>query len=414
MTLSAEPLAPFAVARAEPHDEAASADVDPVAPVPSVALVADDGERRSDGPSGVPEPPASCVRRSEPCRSEIMDPFAESDDPFRGLPPEARAEGLDLDQLARAYEAEAAAPNTRKLYTRRWKHFLGWCALRHVQPLPAHPDAVAVYVASLVRLRLSVSTIEVTVSAIARAHRAHSLPVPASPRLHDLLHSVRLAHGQHLRRPQAVTIEQMRQIVAFGSAVEGAELDINPADPLAVRDRAIVLVTYFGGLRRGEAAALEIPWMMRETEGFVIRLARSTGDHEDDGEYIGLEFQAPDLCPVRALERWLLQRARYADATRGAVFPSAKRAAYGFRRCRPMSGDDIYRVIRKRALAAGFPAGLIKPDGLRAGVLIEAARQGASPEAISRHARHTSREQTLAAMRPTTVLGVGSATRGLT
>ncbi len=414
MTLSVEPLAVFPVARAEPLDEAASSAVDPVAPVPSGALAADEGERLLHGPGTVPEPPASCMRRSDPCRPEITDPFAENDDPFRSLPPEARAELLDLNQLALAYEADAAAPNTRKVYTRRWKHFLRWCALRHVQPLPAHPDAIVVYVASLVRARLSVSTIEVTFSAIKRAHRARNLPVPASPRLHDLLHRVRLAGGQHLRRPQAVTIEQMRQIVVFGGAVEGAELDLNPADPLAVRDRAIVLVTYFGGLRRSEAAALEIPWVTREADGFVLRLAQSTDDQEDEGDYVGLEFQAPDLCPVRALDRWLLQRARYADPTRGAVFLSAKKAGCGFGRCRAMSGDDIYRVIRKRALAAGFPAGLIKPDGLRSGVLIEAARHGASLEAIARHARHTSREQTLAAMRPATVLGVGSATRGLT
>lgn len=50
---------------------------------------------------------------------------------------------------ARGYRAQAKAANTLRAYTSDWNQFESWCDERSLDPLPARPEAVATYLASL-------------------------------------------------------------------------------------------------------------------------------------------------------------------------------------------------------------------------------------------------------------------------
>ena len=50
---------------------------------------------------------------------------------------------------ARGYRAQAKAANTLRAYASDWNQFEGWCDGRSLEPLPARPEAVATYLASL-------------------------------------------------------------------------------------------------------------------------------------------------------------------------------------------------------------------------------------------------------------------------
>jgi len=50
---------------------------------------------------------------------------------------------------ARRYVDAAQAASTERAYRRGWGDFCAWCAFRGVEPLPAHPAAVAMYLSFL-------------------------------------------------------------------------------------------------------------------------------------------------------------------------------------------------------------------------------------------------------------------------
>jgi len=83
---------------------------------------------------------------------------------------------------ARRYVDAAQAAATERAYGRGWDDFCAWCAFRRVEPLPAHPAAVAMYLSFLADRGLSASSIGQRAAAI--AHRL-CLPIMPSERTDD-------------------------------------------------------------------------------------------------------------------------------------------------------------------------------------------------------------------------------------
>jgi hypothetical protein len=83
---------------------------------------------------------------------------------------------------ARSYRAQAKAANTIRAYTSDWNQFEGWCDERSLDPLPARPEAVATYLASLALAGKADSTIGRHLAAIGWKHRQDGLvaPVPVA------------------------------------------------------------------------------------------------------------------------------------------------------------------------------------------------------------------------------------------
>ena len=69
-------------------------------------------------------------------------------------------------------------PNTLRAYTSDWNQFEGWCDARSLEPLPARPEAVATYLASLAMAGKADSTIGRHLAAIGWKHRQDGLVAP--------------------------------------------------------------------------------------------------------------------------------------------------------------------------------------------------------------------------------------------
>jgi hypothetical protein len=94
-----------------------------------------------------------------------------------------------------------------------------------------------------------------------------------------------------------------------------------------LRDRALLLTCFAGGLRRSELVALDREDIRFTSEGLVLRIRQSKGDQEGEGEgaEVGIGWGSrPLTCPVRAMEIWL----RRSGITYGAVFPRADRVRH--------------------------------------------------------------------------------------
>jgi site-specific recombinase XerC len=288
---------------------------------------------------------------------------------------EPRAEVADVERFARIYEQAATSTTTRRLYLNRLTLFLAWCAARGVRAMPAHPEVLRLYLVSLAAEQKALSTLDVSVAAITMAHRALGHDPPMSDELRGTLRSIRRTLGPDRTRPTSISLALLQQIVA--PCVH---------DPHGIRDRALILVTYFAGLRRAETAGLNREGVHREERGYRLTLGSAQRDRTDAPAPL-VSHAEQNLCPMRALDDWLVLRAMGArgldlSPARGPVFVALRRG----RRQRFHLGDrlaptDVDRIVKRRAVAAGLnPAGL-SAVSLRAGFSAEAARGGASSTA---------------------------------
>ncbi|HEY0417995.1 MAG TPA: integrase, partial [Acetobacteraceae bacterium] len=147
---------------------------------------------------------------------------------------------------ARDYAARSKADNTRRAYRNAWRMFDAWCRAAGLDPLPAAPETVAVFLTSFAAVR-KVATLQLWLTAISRAHQTAGHPLDTRhPVLRETWAGIRRVHGAaQVQKAPAVT-EDIRRMVAG-----------LPATPIGRRDRALLLVGFAAALRRSELVALD-------------------------------------------------------------------------------------------------------------------------------------------------------------
>ena len=98
-----------------------------------------------------------------------------------------------------------------------------------------------------------------------------------------------------------------RQVAPLRLAALRAMLEATPEnDLIAIRDRAILLLGFAGGMRRSEISSLDTSDLSFVDQGVDIHLRKSKTDQEGHGRTIGIpKGRHSETCPVTALERWL-------------------------------------------------------------------------------------------------------------
>ncbi len=277
-------------------------------------------------------------------------------------------------EAAAGYVADAKAASTRRAYAADWSAFTAWCDERGVAPLPAEPAIVAAYLAGLADHGRKVSSIERALAGIAHAHRAAGQPwQKGHPGVREVVKGIRRTLGVAPTQKAPVTDDELRALVA---ALDG---------PAAVRDRALLLVGWFGAFRRSELVALTVADVTFAAEGLIVRVRRSKVDQEGKGSAKGLPFAGdPSLCPVRALRGWL----EVSGATDGPVFRRIDKA--GNIGAAALTGAAVALVVKRAAESAGLDAERFAGHSLRAGFATTAAKRGRDLSSIMRQTGHKS------------------------
>jgi integrase len=270
-------------------------------------------------------------------------------------------------RVADEYRAAAFSPNTMRAYKADLEHFAEWLRGRGVER-PSAGD-VADYLASLPRQGRKVSTVQRRAATLGKVF---GFSIRRDPAIGPVLAGIERTHGVRQEGKDALLLEDLRRALPAGD------------DLLALRDRALLLLGFAGGFRRGELAALTVEDLQFREEGLVVLVRRGKTDPEAAGRKVGIPFGGLEAtCPVRALRRWL-------DAgviRTGYVF----RRVYGSRHAgQALEPQAVWCVVRRLCAKAGLDPKRFGAHSLRAGMVTQAIRGGASDHAIMTQTGHRS------------------------
>ena len=266
----------------------------------------------------------------------------------------------DLTERARGYVAAASSANTRKAYASDWRHFTTWCRRQNFSPLPPDPQVVGLYItacavgtasgsvvgtATRVGKPDSVSTIERRLAALGwnYAQRGEQKLDRKDRAIATVMAGIRNKHAAPPRQKEAILPEDL---IAMLETPDRGSLR-------GIRDRAMLLIGFAGGLRRSEITGLDLGrdqtedgrgWVEIFDKGALLTLRGKTGWREVE---IG-RGSSDATCPVAALEAWI----KFAKLAKGPLFRrvTGKGKDVGPDR---LNDQEVARLVKKTALAAG-------------------------------------------------------------
>jgi len=154
------------------------------------------------------------------------------------------------------------------------------------------------------------------------------------------------------------------------------------------RDRAILVLGFFGAYRRAELVALALADVERlrdPAHGAYLRtlIRRSKRDRAGKGIVRGLWQQDdPRVCPVEAFDTWT----RVAGLSEGPLFRRIDRL--GRLGVHALAPAAVAAIVKQRAAAVGLDPVAIAGHSLRRGLATTADREGRSLSEIADHLAH--------------------------
>ncbi len=275
----------------------------------------------------------------------------------------------------------SVAPETRRAYASRLKHFFSWCEDEGVPAFPASPEILAAYITHLADLGAACSTVGQTMAAISAAHKAEGLPSPTDSLLiKKLIKGYRREHGTAPQRKDAATVEIIRVMLAVTRLGNSAK---------AIRDAAIIALGFAGAFRRSELSALnsaDLKWTLRNNEEvLLVTVRRSKTDQEGQGMVKAI-FQGMEenTSPTALLKRWL---ALLDNPTDGPLFREVLKS--GRITDKRLNAQSIRLIVKRAAAATGLTLDL-SAHSLRSGFVTTAIRQGKTERSIMNQTGHRS------------------------
>lgn len=308
------------------------------------------------------------------------------------------------DERVMRYARKARSANTTRIYKARWQMFVQWCEGRGVRPMPAEPVIVAEYLVALLedlprqhndprQCKRSSSTVAGHLAAIRKNHEIMLAMIdpaqrPADPTRHPIVQMT----WEGIRRDLGVAPRERKTAASTDGLDRMLAATQEPSDRPGesyrqLRDRALLLLGFWGAFRRSELCALQTEDLRFETEGLIVTLRRSKTDQEGAGREVALPARPSDLshCPVHAVLAWM----RRAQIDTGPVFRGVRGRKV---QQAPLHEEQFVRRIKQLARKAGLRPALFAGHSLRAGFVTASIQAGASPFSVMDVTGHKSYE----------------------
>jgi site-specific recombinase XerD len=274
----------------------------------------------------------------------------------------------EIQRNLNRYLAESLAPNTQSAYRKAWDDYLSWCQGHDLRPLPAAAAVIGAYLTYLADKGLAYSTIVQRLAAVCFVHEVAKMPINRREvEIRRALVAIKKRNGANASKKSAITVEMLRLMVL--------SLDDSPA---GMRDKAMLLVGFAGGLRRSELTSLNVEDLEEYPEqGYLVTLGRSKTDQIGKGRPVEIAYgKSLVTCPVRAINVWL--KASKIDT--GALFRQIDR--HGHIKGR-ISGRHLANLVKSTLAEAGFDPNNYSAHSLRSGY-VTASDENQVPEHLVR------------------------------
>jgi integrase len=260
-----------------------------------------------------------------------------------------------LADHARKYVEAASSANTRRAYASDWKHFCAWARRQNLDVSPPDPQIVGLYITALASGsavgtaaagKRSVSTIERRLSSLSWNYAQRGQPLDRKDRaIATVMAGIRNSHAAPPKQKEAILPEDLIAMLET----------LNRGTLRGLRDRALLLIGFAGGLRRSEIVGLDVGRDQTEDssgwieffpdKGILVTLRGKTGWRE-----VEIGRGSSDMtCPVVALATWL----KLGRIAHGPLFRrvTGQGKAVGSER---LNDQEVARLVKRAALAAGM------------------------------------------------------------
>jgi len=280
----------------------------------------------------------------------------------------------DLGVRAREYLEASRAPSTRRGYHSDWRMFCRWSEARGIPAsLPVSIDTLAVYLTAEAD-RLSSSTLARRLSALRFEHHRAGLPSPTDhPQIRELMAGIRRVRRDTKRQAKPIYLDDLAASIAGFAPTHRA-----------CRNRAMLLVGWWGAFRRAELVRLDRSDVEDHPEGLILRLRHSKTDQEGAGREVPIHYHAPAICPVRALREWM------AALPQGGTSIFRRVDRWDTILAGRLSGESVSQVVKDSVERIGLERTLYSAHSLRAGFVSECDRRGIATSAIRLVTGHAS------------------------
>jgi site-specific recombinase XerD len=230
------------------------------------------------------------------------------------------------------FTANIRNPHTRRAYARACSQFFAWCEQRRLTLAAIRPHDVATYIEQQLQTEASAPSVKQQLAAVRM--------------LFDWL-----VVGQIVPMNPAAAVRGPKRVVKTGSTpvLEGAEwrklLDSIPTVTLRdLRDRALIATLTYSFARINAALKMKVEDLRPRGAGWTIRL------HEKGGK----QHTMPCHHALAEALRAYIDAAGIAEDRKGWLFRTARGHNGKVLSENPMTQPDAWRMIRRRAAAAGI------------------------------------------------------------
>ena len=289
---------------------------------------------------------------------------------------EAIAQNDKLSNKARQSLYTARAANTVDAYRSDWNDFCDWCSYHQLSSFPAEPETIVNYINDLAD-NAKANTIARRISALtenfdAAGYKENPCRYPIDK---TALRGIQRMKATLPHRKAPIHMHDINEMLTY---LEGDEIQ-------QVRDKAILLVGFYGALRRSELAGIDVEDLKFTRLGLLITLRKSKTDQFDQGQMIAIPMvKDKEYCAVTALQKWL----DISGITTGPVFRGLTKGHH-VRKTR-ISDKSIALIVKHYAGLMGMNPDDYGAHSLRHGFATSAAQHHVEERQIMRQTRHKS------------------------
>ena len=248
-----------------------------------------------------------------------------------------RAQPVDLTEQANlsaqaiGLVCRGLAPSSQRVYRHVYKLWAQWCHDHQVQPLDLSYDHVSAFLADRPGTKATkqrrLSALRQLVDTLAIVDYAN----PVWEALHKALGRIKIHHSESTGSERSTKALSVREVLA--------SFDVWHQEKLThVRNRALLAVLFYTGLRRSEAVSLQ--WANVDFANGLVTVQHGKGDQART-----IPFASQDALPH--LQRWQDLQASF-GVERQYIFCSVKHKGDGeLGPDKPMSTNAVYKVVKQ-------------------------------------------------------------------